>query len=538
MTQPPAATPPFGPDATFTSPPASPAASLPASLPTSQPFPTPRAPSAAPCVPSAPSALPLLLDGLSLTPAGVSALARRTATPEVAPAARARLFQARTVAEQIVTKRQVYGLTTGVGANRTTEVSDQAADGHGMRLLRSHSGGIGPLVPVEQTRAMLAVRLNQLLRAGSAINPEVVDRLADVLRSGHVPTVHGYGSVGTADLSALAELGLALAGEQPWREATGTGPTPAPLTLDRWDALPLMSSSALTIAQSALSHHDLSRLLDSVPLIAALSLAAVHGSTEPFAAPVHALRPHAGATTLAARMRELLEPIGWQPALIQDPFGFRCLPQVHGAALDAADALGQVLAIELNSAAENPLLSLEEPADYHHHGGFHQASLALSTDHLRLALLGTAQLSTARFGVLASPVFTNLPPFLAEDEDGSSGIMITEYAAASALAELRGLAQPVTLGHTVLSRGVEEHASFAATGARHLLESLPLLRLILACELVAATRALRMRGTVLDSGTVLGRFQRDAAAVLNPDLADRDLTPDVEAAAALLGRIT
>ena len=476
---------------------------------------------------------PLLLDGLSLTPAGVAALARLTATPEVSATARARMLRARQVAEEVVTRRQVYGLTTGVGANRTTEVTDRAAASHGMRLLRSHSGGIGPLVPEEQTRAMLAVRLNQVLRAGSAISAEVADRLADALRSGHVPTVHGYGSVGTADLTALAELGLALAGEQPWRERTGRGPAPEPLALDRWDALPLMSSSALTIGQAALAQYELTRLMDAVPLVAALSLAAVHGSTEPFGAAVHALRPHAGATRLAARMRELLDPVGWEPALIQDPFGFRCLPQVHGAALDAADALQAVLAIELNSAAENPLLSLE-PGDYHHHGGFHQASLALATDQLRLALLGTAQLSTARFGVLVSPVFTGLPAFLAQDEDGSSGIMITEYAAASALAELRGLAQPVTLGHTVLSRGVEEHASFAATGARHLLESVPVLRLVLACELVAAVRALRMHGTVLDPTTALGRFQQDAATVLDPDTADRDLTPDVEAAAALL----
>ncbi|MFC1414648.1 aromatic amino acid ammonia-lyase [Streptacidiphilus sp. N1-12] len=476
----------------------------------------------------------LTLDGASLTPADVTALARHSAVPDVDPAARERMVQARKVAEEVVTRQRVYGLTTGVGANRTTTITDEAAAGHGIRLLRSHSGGIGPLVPVEQTRAMLAVRLNQLLRAGSAISAEVADRLADALRSGHVPVVHEYGSVGTGDLSALAELGLALAGEQPWRSGTGEGPAPAPLRLDRWDALPLMSSSALTIGQAALAQHELSLLMDTVPLIAALSLTVVRGSTEPYGAVVHALRPYAGATRVAARMRELLDPVPWEPALIQDPFGFRCLPQVHGAALDASDALEQVLAIELNCSAENPLLSLE-PAEYHHHGGFHQASLALSMDQLRLALLGTAQLSSARVGVLVSPVFTGLPPFLAQDEEGSSGIMITEYAAQSALAELRHLAQPVTLGHAVLSRGVEEHASFAATGARQLLASVGILRLILGCELVAAIRALRMHGIILDPAGPLGRFQQEAGAVLDPGNADRDLTPDVEAAAALLG---
>jgi histidine ammonia-lyase len=479
----------------------------------------------------------ITLDGSSLTAAQVTALARRAVRPAVDPAARERMLRARDAAEAVVGRRRVYGHTTGVGANRTTDLPDGAAgDGHGMRLLRSHSGGIGPLVPVEQTRAMLAVRLNQVLGAGSALSATVADRLAEALASGHVPVVHALGSVGTADLSALAELGLALAGEQPWRkdaESGAEGPAPAPIVLDGWDALPLMSSSALTIGQSALAHTDLVALLERIPLVAALSLAAVHGSTEPYAAVVHARRPHPGAIRTAARMRALLEPLAWTPPLVQDPFGFRCLPQVQGAALDAADALERVLDVEINAAAENPLLA-PDPADYHHHGGFHQASLALALDQLRLAVLGTAQLSTARLGVLASPAFTGLPAFLAADEHGSSGIMITEYAAQSALAELRGAAQPVTLGHAVLSRGVEEHASFAATGARRLLETVDQLRLVLACELLAAVRALRMRGTELAPGTDLGRFQRTAAAALDPATADRSLTADTEAAAALL----
>ncbi|QMU67841.1 aromatic amino acid ammonia-lyase [Streptacidiphilus sp. P02-A3a] len=481
----------------------------------------------------------ITLDGNSLTAAQVTALARRSVRARVDPAARERMRQARAVAEEVADRRRVYGHTTGVGSNRSTDLPEQAADEHGMRLLRSHSGGIGPLVPVEETRAMLAVRLNQILGAGSALSPEVADRLADALASGHVPVVHALGSVGTADLSALAELGLALAGEQPWRRARhgadggGDAAEPAPLALDRWDALPLMSSSALTIGQAALAHTDLAALLDRFPQVAALSLAAVRGSAEPYAAIVHARRPHPGAMRTAARMRALLEPLPWTPSLVQDPFGFRCLPQVHGAALDAAAGLARVLDVEINSAAENPLLALA-PADYHHHGGFHQASLALALDQLRLAVLGTAQLSAARLGVLVSPAFTGLAPYLAQDEDGSSGIMITEYAAASAIAELRGAAQPVTLGHAVLSRGVEEHASFAATGARRLLEAVASTRSVLACELLAATRALRMRGTLLDPTGELGRFQREAASTLDAATEDRKLTADLEAAEALL----
>ncbi|MEU4172904.1 aromatic amino acid ammonia-lyase [Streptomyces sp. NPDC026665] len=472
------------------------------------------------------------LDGSALTAAQVTALAKGTARATVDRSARERLFTARLHAEEAVACGRVYGHNTGVGANRTTAVPADSSDLHGLRLLRSHGGGIGPLVPAEQVRAMIAVRLNQLLAAGTAISIGVVDRLEQVLTSGHVPPVHVHGSVGTADLSALAELGLALAGDVPWQG--GAGPAPAPMQLSHWDALPLMSSSALTIGRSALAAEELRELLDRLPMVAALSLAAVHGSTEPYAAEVHARRPHPGALHTAARMCALVGELPWEPPLIQDPYGFRCLPQIHGAALDATTALDRVLEVDLNAAYENPLLSLDS-ARYHHHGGFHQASLALALDQVRLALLGTAGLSAARLGVLVEPTFTGLPPFLATETDGSSGIMIIEYAAQSALADLRGAAQPSTLGHAVLSRGVEEHASFASHAVRRLQEATEAFRYVLACELTAAVRALRMRGVPTFGAPELARFRRDAEAVLDSSTDDRKLTSDVHAAAALLG---
>ncbi|MEU7640813.1 aromatic amino acid ammonia-lyase [Streptomyces sp. NPDC039016] len=473
----------------------------------------------------------LTLDGRSLSAAQVASLARRGTLPLLDLKARERVQEARKTAQQITARRRVYGYTTGVGANRTATVPDSAVDTFGMRLLRSHSGGIGPVVPDEQTRAMLAVRLNQLLCGGSAIDVAVLDRIAEALTGGHLPTVHALGAIGTGDLSALGELGLTLAGELPWRG--GLGPAPAPLVLSHWDALPLMSSGALTIGQSALAATDLRLLLDRVPLVAALTLTALRGSTEPYAEYVHELRPHPGAQLLAAQMRELLSPADWEPPLVQDPFGLRCLPQVHGAALDAWSALDQVLSVEINAAVENPLLNADAE-DYHHHGGFHLARLGLALDQFRLGLLGTAELSTTRLGILVEPAFTGLPPFLAEDAHGSSGVMITEYAAQSALAELRGAAQPVTLGHAVISRGAEEHASFASTGARRLLESVEHFTLVLACELVAAVRALRLRGLAPAGDGELRDFHDRAADRLDPSVADRNLTADVEAAAALL----
>jgi histidine ammonia-lyase len=273
-------------------------------------------------------------------------------------------------------------------------------------------------------------------------------------------------------------------------------------------------------------------LFEQLPALAALTLTAVGGSTEPYAEYVHRRRPHPGAQRVAARMRELLAGADWQPGLIQDPFGLRCLPQIDGTTLDAVDSAAGVITVELNAALENPLLDMEAH-DYHHHGGFHFARLALALDQLRLGLLGSAELSTKRLGILVEPAFTGLPPFLAQRADGSSGVMIAEFAAQSAVAELHGYAQPVTLGNAVISRGVEDHASFASTGARRLLDSVEPLRLVLACELVAAVRAIRMRGIEPPAGE-LREFYDRAAARLNPATQDRNLTPDVEAAAELL----
>ena len=481
----------------------------------------------------------VLLGVDELTSTQVAALACRRVAPEVAAEAMTRVAAARAQAATASARRPTYGYGTGVGANLITPVAAEHLDRFGLDLLRAHSGGIGPLLPVPAARAMLAVRLNQLLRAGSAVGENAVRALASALASGHVPAVHAHGSVGSADLSALAELALTVAGELPWLPGAGQGPMPEPVSLSGWDALPLISSSALTIGRAALAAADLRVLLDAVPPLAALVLLADRGGLEPFDAAVHRLRPHAGAAATAARMRALIPGPLPAPARVQDRFGLRTLPQVHGAAVEAWDALDAVLRIEINAAAENPLLvrdGADGAARYVHHGGFHQAHLALALDHLRLALVGTAELSAARLAELFEPHRTGLPAFLARSGDGSSGLMILEYGVQSALAQLRGAAQPATLNHAVLSNGDEDHASFAPLAVTRLEECVELLRLVLAAELVASTRALRMRRVeVAAAGSAeLAAFAAAAADVLDPRMEDRNLTEDVERAAQLL----
>ncbi|MGW3634709.1 aromatic amino acid ammonia-lyase [Streptomyces sp. NPDC005122] len=476
----------------------------------------------------------VVLDGCGTGVADIVRLADGTARPVPGTEAMKRVEVSWDAARQIAATGRVYGRSTGVGANRNEDVPTEAAAEHGLRLLRSHAGAIGEELPARQVRAMLAVRANQLLAGGAGLRPTVVTALCEALEAGAYPVVNEFGSVGTGDIAALAQLGLALVGEHRWR---GTG-APGPQPLDNNDALALISSNALTLGQSALALHELRGLIAATQVVAALSLLAVDGSHEAYAAPVHAARPHRGSGEVARRMRELIgaadrptPPLG----RIQDPYGFRCVPQIHGPAHDAADALDEVLAVEINAAAENPLISAEDMAAYHH-GGFYQAQLALALDHFRLAVTQVARLSTSRLSTLNEPAYTRLRPFLADHEPASSGVMILEYAAGAALGDLRAFSAPASLGHAVLSRGVEEQASFASLAARQTLRACGAYRLVVGCELVAAVRALRQRGLRPDPELPVGRALELAESVLGLDQADRPLTDDVTVAAALLDR--
>ncbi|KUL55625.1 aromatic amino acid ammonia-lyase [Streptomyces sp. NRRL S-1521] len=477
----------------------------------------------------------VVLDGRGMMVADVVRLAESDARPVPATDGMKRAEESWNAAREIAAWGRVYGRSTGVGANRNEDVPTGAAADHGLRLLRSHAGAIGAELPARQVRAMLAVRANQLLAGGAGLRPGVVTALCRALETGAYPRVNEFGSVGTGDIAALAQMGLALAGEHPWR---GPGAAPEPQPLDNNDALALISSNALTLGQSALALHELRGLIGATQVVAALSLMAVDGSYEAYALPVHEARPHPGSSAVAERMRLLLgaadrptPPLG----RIQDPYGFRCVPQIHGPAHDAANALEDVLTVEINAAAENPLISPEDMAAYHH-GGFYLAQLALALDHFRLAVTQAARLSTSRLSTLNEPAFTRLRPFLADGEPASSGVMILEYAAGAALGDLRAFSAPASLGHAVLSRGVEEQASFASLAARQTLRACEAYRMVVGCELVAAVRALRQRGIRLDPETPLAEAFALADSALEAELADRPLTDDVTAAAGLLSR--
>ena len=470
----------------------------------------------------------VVVAGSDLTCADVVAVARQSHPVALHADGRRRAAQSHALAEHIVSSRSVYGRTTGVGANRVLDVGADEP-GHGLRLLRSHASGTGPLEPTDRVRAAMVVRLNQLAAGGSGVAPDLLDALEAALLAGAVPALHRLGSIGTGDLCALAELGLTLCGDLPWRSG-GTAPVP----LTNTDALALISSNAVTIGEAVLAYHDLTVLLAASEVVAGLSFLALGGAAEAYGAPVQGARAHPGQVLVAQRLRALLGlGVTSRPGRrLQDTFSLRAVPQVHGTAVDALAHLGSTLAVEVNARAENPLIDVGTGEAWHN-ANFHTGYLAHALDGARSAIYPVAELSAARLGDLVDPDFTDLPAFLADGPPGSSGVMALEFVAHDGVASLRHASLPATLGSAVISRGLEDHASFSTQAARLASTAVPALRVVLAAELVAAVRALAMRDGP-DAGYPIRSAYELACTALDPDVADRPLSADLEVAGRLL----
>src|SRR4051795_3584463 len=422
----------------------------------------------------------------------------------------------------------VYGLTTGVGALRNvpTEVTPGDGTSHALRLWRSHATGYGDTYDDATARAALAIRLHQITTGRSGVSADLAASLGAAVATGAVPDLHRFGSIGTGDLVPLAELGLTLVGERPWR--AGSAPVAA---VDDGDALPFMSSNALTLASAALVHRRLALIATAAERVVALSAAALRGSLQAYDPRVHAGRPDASQQRVAERLMALLRPGGWVPARLQDPFALRTVPQVHAPFVDALLTTRQAVVVEVDDSTENPLVVAD--GEVLHHGGFVTARLSATLDALRQATYPVIALSAARLSALINPSLTGLPAFLASGPPGSSGVMILEYLAQDALARARILTSPVSTGHASVSLGLEEHASFSTQAAWGCEQMVTFAPIVLGCELVAAVRALRMDPVRLPGGPVREVFER-AAAELGEDRADRPLSDDLARAVRLV----
>ncbi len=480
----------------------------------------------------------IVLDGATLTPSAVAAVARDGQKVRLTSEAWARNSAARdAIAEHLARGGAMYGATTGVGALRDREITDQDREQFQWNMLRSHAVTVGRPVAAEIIRAGMVVRANQLGAGGAGVVPELLDALIADLNDGLVPVARELGSLGTGDLAALCEIALVLLGEgQVWRdgEIVDAPARSRGIRLGLRDGLGFISSNAVTTGHAALLSIDLAALQEAWLTVAALSFEALDADPVVLDERVQAARGAPGQTAIAARMRALLAGAElnphWADRLVQDPYPFRVLPQVDGVAHDALRLLGQVLTRELNSRPENALI---DDGDVLPTGNFYAGELAAVLDGVRGALAQSASLIAARVSALLDPRMTALPPFLSARPGPESGVMMLEYTAHAAASETRTLALSMATQTVWASLGVESHASLAATGARRTAELLGAMRVLVATELVVAVRALRMTGRA-STGAGTRRLFEAATRVLPAGLEDRPFGRDVSAACEVL----
>jgi histidine ammonia-lyase len=475
------------------------------------------------------------IDGRNLALADIAAVADG-AWVQLAPEALRRIAASQESAVATASRRPVYGRSTGVGANRTVALAEsEGGDTHGLKLLRSHAVDAGKPLDRRTVRAMLVVRLSQLAAGGSGIDPTVAVALTELINSDVVPEIREFGGIGTADLQALAGTALTMLGE---REPLGGGA--AQRRVERWataDALPFISSSALTIAQAVLAHQELSRLLDNAASVAALSFVAMSGNAEALSPAVAAAADTPAVAEAMDTLRGLVEGSG-EPARIQDPYCLRTLPQIFGSQGEELAALGVLLSRLVTAGNENPLVhgSMSDGSnDVSHHGLFQMTNLARRADTLQLAIGAACATHLRRIDLLCDPNYTGLHPFLAEDGSGQSGVMMLEYVAAAAVGRIRANGQPASLQTVVLSLGAEEDASFASLATAQLQSTAEALATVAAVELVCASRALRLQGRrpgEFSSSRL--RAMMEAGFSLPSDVVDRDLRGDVQQAHQLV----
>ncbi|VXC47924.1 Histidine ammonia-lyase [Arthrobacter sp. 9AX] len=479
------------------------------------------------------------INGRSLGLADIAAAAAGGTRVALSPSAVDRMADSRRSARATALVRPVYGRSTGVGANKSVSLQQGAetADVHGMNLLRSHAVDAGKALEPQVVRAMLVIRLSQLAAGGSGINPAVAEALQSMINNDFLPEVREFGGIGTADLPALAGTALTLLGER-----KPLGARESLRLVDSWateDALPFISSNALTIAQAVLAHQKLSILLENLTVVSALSFTAMHGNAEAFSPEVARSADSPAVRHMADTLRTLVEGAG-PAARIQDPYCLRTLPQILGSVAEELAALGSLLETLVVAGHENPLIfgtASDGSNGVAHHGLFQMTTLARRLDALHVALGAACATHLRRIDLLCDPAFTGLHRFLAHDDSGQSGVMMLEYVAAAAAGVVRANAQPVSLQTVVLSLGAEEDASFASLAASRLEPTVQAIATMTAVELVCAARALRMQGRrKREIGHQLSGAL-ESAYTLPAETRDRDLRPDIDRAELLVQQL-
>jgi histidine ammonia-lyase len=401
------------------------------------------------------------------------------------------------------TNDTIYGITTGFGSLHNKTISKDQLNKLQENLVMSHACGTGSEVRWEIVRLMLLLKIYALSLGKSGVQVETVHRLIDFYNEGIDPVIYEQGSLGASgDLSPLAHLVLPLLGLGEVNYKGKKYHSSEILKKFGWEPVQLKSKEGLALLNGTqfMSSYGVyilgmaERLSLMADVASAISLEAYDGRPDPFFASIHAIRPHKGQIDTAKNIRKLLdgsELIARKKAHVQDPYSFRCIPQVHGASKDAIAHAKSVIITEINSVTDNPTIFPEEDLIVSG-GNFHGQPLALIFDYLAIALAELGSISERRVYRLISGQ-RELPEFLVANPGLNSGFMIPQYTAASIVSQNKQLCTPSSVDSIPSSNEQEDHVSMGANGATKLLRVAENLERILAIELFTAVQALEFR---------------------------------------------
>jgi len=490
----------------------------------------------------------IVLSGDGLTVDHVLAVARGRARVALDEAALVKVRAARDVVDRVLASGEaVYGLNTGLGSLARHHIPIEEISAFSFATVADQVASYGRPLPSDVVRAMIVSRVNGMLKAGVGVRRELIEALVALLNLGIHPIVRMVGSVGQGDLSEMADIGKVLIGRGWARYGAETlrgeealaqaGITP--IALGPKEALGLISSNGVTMGRGSLVLIDAADLIDSMQIAAALSFEAFAANLSVIHPAAARARPHSGVLTAMSRLRELLEDSDlWRPGAarnLQDPLSIRCVPQTHGALYDALTVARGLMETELNSAADNPLVLVDEGAIVSV-GNFDVTSLAMAFDYLRLGIAHAAQVANERVQKLLWNHFSGLPTGLARRDGVTGGLRPLGRSFAALASEARFLANPVSLDYRgQLAEGVEDHASMAPLAVSTTSALVSLVHRLVALELIISAQAIDLRGGRDRLGGGTGRaysLVREFAGTLTDET---EWNADIEGLSTLVG---
>ncbi len=437
----------------------------------------------------------------------------------------------------------LYGINTGFGSLCNIRISDDETEQLQHNLVKSHACGMGEEAPVEMVRAMLFLKIRNMAYGHSGVRLELVQRLMDMYNADVIPVVYQQGSLGASgDLAPLAHLSLPLIGlGQVWYQGSKRPAAEvlaelgmAPLRLQSKEGLALLNGTQFSTAYALWAVNKAQQLFATANMCAALSADVFQCRLSPYDQKLHIVRAYEGQIRTAAAIRHWLagsEIAAQEKAHVQDPYAFRCVPQVHGASWEAIEHVRHLVQTEINSVTDNPMI-FPDADEILSGGNFHAQPMALALDYLAIAVSELGAISERRTYQLISGA-RGLPPFLTPLPGLHSGLMIPQYTAASIASQNKQLCTPASADSIVSSNGQEDHVSMAANAATKAWRVLNNVQSILAIEWMTAAQALYLRQPAQSSPAL--EKQVEAYRKLVPPLReDRVLSDDMQATVQFL----